>query len=181
MEHLQVVIGCPSCLQTDPWRCAVPPTMVKRGKLTFKLKLGGGLRLSGRTARTIRIFSLEVSPNLVLLNIRKLDVHDFRNFLKVSSSQNIFEWAPNGAQWGPQGSPPMGSRGLPRKPSHGGSGTPSHGIPLSSQGFPLPWIPSHGTPLGSQGPPPMGSHPTSPSIFVRPDSKLTTKELTRGC
>ena len=44
--------------------------------------------MSKRTARTIRIFSLEVSPNLVLLNIRKVDFHDFGNYWKVTSSQN---------------------------------------------------------------------------------------------
>ena len=96
---------------------------------------------------------------------------------------------------GPQGSPPMGSLGLPRvslRWDHLGSqGFLSHWIPwvpkgslpwdpLGSQGFPLPWVPSHGIPLGSQGSPPMGSHPTSPSFFVRPGRKLTTKELTRG-
>ena len=41
-----------------------------------------------RTARTTRIFSLEVSLNLVLLNIRKVDFHDFGNYWNVSSSQN---------------------------------------------------------------------------------------------
>ena len=44
--------------------------------------------MSKRTGRTIRIFSLEVSPNLVLLNIRKVDFHDFWNYWKVTSSQN---------------------------------------------------------------------------------------------
>ena len=118
--------------------------------------------MSRRTARTIRNFSLEVSPDLVLLNIRKLDFHDFHHFLKVTSSQNTFKLAPNGGPKGPlpwdplgsQGSPPMGSLGLAR---------------VRSQGFPLPWVPSHGIPLGSQGSPPMGSHPT-PS---RSDSQRT--------
>jgi len=36
----------------------------------------------------IRVSSLKVSPNLVLLNIRKVDVHDFWNYWKVTSSQN---------------------------------------------------------------------------------------------
>ena len=124
--------------------------------------------MSRRTARTIRIFSLEVSPDLVLLNIRKLDFHDFRYFLKVTSSQNTFKLAPNEGPKGP----------LPRDPlaPMGGPGPP----PMGSLGLPLPWVPSHGIPLGSQGSPPMGSHPTSPSIFVRPGRILTTKELTRG-
>ena len=152
--------------------------------------------MSGRSARTLRNFSLEVSPNLVLLNIRKLDFRDFRLFLKVTSSQNTFKWAPKGGPKGPLPWDPLGSQGVPLP---WGSGTPSHGIPwapkgsppmggpgplpwdpLGSQGFPLPWVPSHGIPLGSQGSPPMGSHHTSPSIFVRPGRILTTKELTRG-
>ena len=114
--------------------------------------------MSGKTARTIRIFSLEVSPNLVLPNIRKLDFHDFRHFLKVTSSQNTFEWAPNG---GPKGPLPWD--------------------PLGSQGLPVPWVPSHGIPLGSQGSPPMGSLPiqTRP-FFVRLGKEKTTKELTRS-
>ena len=109
--------------------------------------------MSGRTARTIRIFSLEVSPDLVLLNIRKHDFHDFRFFLKVTSSQNTFKWAPNGGPkgpshgipWAPKGPlpwDPLGSQGFP---SHGGSGTPSHGIP---------WVPKGSL---SHGSPPMGS------------------------
>ena len=118
--------------------------------------------MSGRSARTRRIFSLEVSPDLVLLNMRKLDFHDFRNFLKVTSSQNTFKWTPNeglpmraprvpshGIPWAPKGSPPMGVQ------------EPLPWDPLGSRGFPLPWVPSHGIPLGSQGSPPMGSpHPT---------------------
>jgi hypothetical protein len=47
--------------------------------------------VSRRTAQTIRIFSLEVSPNLVLLNIRKVDFHNFWNYWKVTSSQNGFK------------------------------------------------------------------------------------------
>ena len=98
--------------------------------------------MSGRTARTIRIFSLEVSPDLVLLNIRKLDFHHFRHFLNVTSSQNTFKWAPNGGPrvpshgipWAPKGSPPMGVR------------DPLPCDPVGSQGFPLPWVPSHGVP-----------------------------------
>ena len=144
--------------------------------------------MSGRTARTIRNFSLEVSLDLVLLNIRKLNFHDFRHFLKVTSSQQTFKLAPNGGPKGPfpwdplgsQGSPPMGSLGLSRVPLPWGVRDPLPWDPLGSQGFPLPWVPSHGIPLGSQGSPPMGSHPTSPSIFVRPGRILTTKELTRG-
>ena len=132
--------------------------------------------MSRRTAQTIRIFSLEVSPDLVLQNIRKLDFRDFRHFLKVTSSQNTFKWAPNGGPKGPLPWDPLGSQGFP---SHGGPG-PLPWDPLGSQGFPLPWVPSHGIPLGSQGSPPMGSHPTSPSIVVRPGRKLTTKELARG-
>ena len=73
----------------------------------------------------------------------------------------------------------MGSLGLPRVPLPWGVRDPLPWDPLGSQGFPLPWVPSHGIPLGSQGSPPMGSHPTSPSIFVRPGRILTTKELTR--
>ena len=41
----------------------------------------------GRRARTRRNFSLEVSPDLVLLNIRNVDFHDW-NYWKVTSSQN---------------------------------------------------------------------------------------------
>ena len=44
--------------------------------------------MSGRSARTIRNFSLKISPDLVLLNIRKVDYHDFGNYWKVTSSQN---------------------------------------------------------------------------------------------
>ena len=44
--------------------------------------------MSRRTARTIRFFSLEVSQNLVLLNIRKVEFHDFWNYWKATSSQN---------------------------------------------------------------------------------------------
>ena len=44
--------------------------------------------MSGRSARTIRNFSLEVSPVLVLLDIGKVDFHDFGNYWKASSSQN---------------------------------------------------------------------------------------------
>ena len=40
-----------------------------------------------RTDHTI-FCSLEVSPNLVLLNIRKVDVQDFGNYWNVASSQN---------------------------------------------------------------------------------------------
>ena len=136
--------------------------------------------MARRTARTIRIFSLKVSPNLVSLNTRKLDFHKFRHILKVTLSQNTFKWVP---KWGPQGPlpwDPLCSQGFP---SHGGSGTPSHGIPLGSQGFPLPWVPSHGIPLGSQGSLPMGSHPIQPCpTFVRLGEELTTstKDSTRG-
>ena len=121
--------------------------------------------MSGRTARTIRIFSLEVSPNLVLLNIRKLDFHEFRHFLNVTSSQNTFKWAPNGGPKGPlpwdplgsQGSPPMGSLGLPRVPSPGIPWAPKGSPPMGSLGLPrvpLPWgvrDPLPWDPLGSQG------------------------------
>ena len=99
-------------------------------------------------------------------NCQIFNFHDFLHF-----------GAPNG---GPQGSPPMGSLGLPRVPLPWGVRDPLPWDRLGSQGFPLPWVPSHGIPLGSQGSPPMGSHPTSPSFFVRPGRKLTTKELTRG-
>ena len=109
--------------------------------------------MSGRTVRTIRIFSLEVSPDLVLLNIRRLDFHDFLN---VSSLQNSFTRAPNGGPKGPLPCDPLGSQGFP---SYGGSGTPSHGIPWAPKGslshgsspmgslwdpFGLPRVPSHG-------------------------------------
>ena len=47
--------------------------------------------MSRRTARTIRNFSLEVSPNLVLLDIRKVDFHDFVNYWKVTSSQRCLK------------------------------------------------------------------------------------------
>ena len=110
--------------------------------------------MSRRTARTTRIFSLEVSPDLVLLNIGKLGFHDFRNFLKVTSLQNTFKWAPNGAPrvpshgipWAPKGSPPMGGPGplpmgflgLPKIPSPMG--------PLPWDPFGLPRVPSHGIP-----------------------------------
>ena len=36
----------------------------------------------------MRNFSLEVSPDLVLLNIREVDFHDFGNYWEVTSSQN---------------------------------------------------------------------------------------------
>ena len=112
--------------------------------------------MSGRTARTIRIISLEVSPDLVLLNIRKLDFHDFRHFLEVASSQNTFKWAPKGGPKGPlpwdplgsqvplpwgSGTPPMGSLGLPRVPlpwdPFGLSRVPSHGVPIPFRFAPL--------------------------------------------
>ena len=125
--------------------------------------------MSRRTARTIRIFSVEVSPDLVLLNIRKLDFHDFCNFLKVTPSQNTFKWAPNGGPKGPLPWDPLGSQGFP---SHGGVRDPLPWDPLGSQGFPLPWVPSHGIPLGSQGSPPMGSHPTSSHSDSHPCIRL---------
>ena len=114
------------------------------------MKLG----VSGRTARTIRIFSLEVSPDLVLLNIRKLDFHDFRYFLKVTSSQNTFKWAPNeasrvpshGIPWAPKGSPPMGGPGPPPMGSLGLPRVPSPMGPLPWDPFGLPRVPSHGIP-----------------------------------
>ena len=43
--------------------------------------------MSKRTTHTIRIFSLEVSPNLVLLDVRKVDFHDVWNYWEVTSSQ----------------------------------------------------------------------------------------------
>ena len=44
--------------------------------------------MSARTAKSIRIFSLEVSPDLVLLDVRKVDLHDFGNYVTVASSKN---------------------------------------------------------------------------------------------
>ena len=96
-----------------------------------------------------------VSPDLVLLNIRKLDFHDFRYFLKVTSSQNTFKWAPNGGPKGPLPWDLLGSQGFP---SHGGSGTPpigSLGLPRVSPPMgslwapkgPLPWDPTLSNPV----------------------------------
>ena len=39
-----------------------------------------GLGVSGRSARTIRNFSLELSPDLVLPNVGQVDFHDFRKY-----------------------------------------------------------------------------------------------------
>ena len=44
--------------------------------------------MSGRSARTIRNFSLEVSPDLVLLDMGKVDFHDFWKYWKLTSSPN---------------------------------------------------------------------------------------------
>ena len=60
------------------------------------------------------------------------------SFLKLTSAQNTFKWAPNGGPKGPlpwdplgsQGSPPMGPLGLPR--------VPSHGIPWAPKSPPTP-------------------------------------------
>ena len=94
---------------------------------------------------------------------KKTRCFDFHHFLKVTSSQNTFKWAPNGGPKGPlpwdplgsQGSLTMGSLGLPRVPLPwdplGSQGSP----PMGSLGLPrapLPW-----DLLGSQGSPPMGS------------------------
>ena len=43
--------------------------------------------VSKRTARTPRICSIEVSPDLVLLNIRKVGFHDFQSYWEIASSQ----------------------------------------------------------------------------------------------
>ena len=44
--------------------------------------------MSGRSARTIRNFSVEVSPDLVLLDMGKVDFHDFGKYWKLTSSPN---------------------------------------------------------------------------------------------
>jgi len=45
--------------------------------------------VSGRSARTIRNFSLELSPDLVLPNVGQVDVHDFRKYWNF----NVLEMA----------------------------------------------------------------------------------------
>ena len=55
--------------------------------------------MSGRTARTIRNFSLELSPNLVLPNVGEVDFHDFGNSWKVTSSQIASKMVPGDPQW----------------------------------------------------------------------------------
>ena len=53
--------------------------------------------MSGRSAWSIRNFSLELWQDLVLLNIRKVDFRDFWNYWKATSSQNglkIFLFVP---------------------------------------------------------------------------------------
>ena len=52
------------------------------------MKLGGGVGVSGRSARTIRNFSPEVSPDLVSLDIGKSTFQHFTVNWKVTSSQN---------------------------------------------------------------------------------------------
>ena len=44
--------------------------------------------MSGRSALTIRNFSLEFSPDLVLPNVVQVDFHDFWKYWTVTSSQN---------------------------------------------------------------------------------------------
>ena len=127
--------------------------------------------------RTIRIVSLEVSPYLVLLNIRKVDLQNFRYFLKVTSSQNTFKWAPNESPKGPLPWLPLGSQGFP---SHGGSGTPSHGIPWAPKGSLSHGSPPMGSLWAPKGPLPWDPTLSNRPIFVRPGKKITTKELTRG-
>ena len=141
--------------------------------------------MSGRSARTIRIFSLEVSPDLVSLNIRELDFHDYRHFLKVTSSQNTFQWAPNGGPKGLLPWDPLGSQGFP---SHGGSGTPSHGIPWAhkgslSHGSPpmgslgLPRVPSHGIPPHL----PLNFCPAGQNINYKRINQRLFSEVSYGC
>ena len=129
--------------------------------------------MSGRTARTIRIFSLEVSPDPVLLNIRKLDFHDFRHFLKVASSQNTFKWAPNGGPKGPLPWDPLGSQGFP---SHGGLGPSpmgSLGLPrVPSPMGPLPW-----DPFGLPRVPTHGIPPHLPLNFCPAGQKINSKRI----
>ena len=45
--------------------------------------------MSGRSARTIRNFSLELSPDLVLPNVGQVDFHDFRKYWNF----NVLEMA----------------------------------------------------------------------------------------
>ena len=58
-----------------------------------------GLGVSGRTARTIRNFSLEVSPDLVLLDMGNVDFHDFWKYWKIASSQIASKMVPGDRQW----------------------------------------------------------------------------------
>ena len=44
--------------------------------------------MSGRSARTLRNFSLELSQDLVLPNVGQVDFHDFGKYWEVASSQN---------------------------------------------------------------------------------------------
>ena len=55
--------------------------------------------MSGRSARTIRNFSLELSPNLVLQDMGKVDFHDFWKYGKVASSQIASKMVPGDPQW----------------------------------------------------------------------------------
>ena len=55
--------------------------------------------MSGRSARSIRNFSLERSPNLVLPNVGQVDFHDFGNSWKVTSSQIASKMVPGDPQW----------------------------------------------------------------------------------
>ena len=47
--------------------------------------------MSGRSARTIRNFSLELSWDLVLPNVGQVDFYAFGNYWTVASSQNGFK------------------------------------------------------------------------------------------
>ena len=97
-------------------------------------------------------------------------------FSKVTSSQNIVKWVPNGSPKGPLPWDPLDSQGFP---SHGGVWDPLPWDPLGSQGFPLPWTPSYGISLGSQGSHPMGTHLTALSICIWSGRTSIAKELTR--
>ena len=96
------------------------------------------------------------APDLVALNCQILSCHDFWNSWKVTSSQNTSKLVlgpPKGPNAEPQGSPPMGSLGLPRVPLPWWVRDPFHGIP---------WAPKGSL---SHGSPPMGSLWAQPIPF----------------
>ena len=84
------------------------------------------------TAKWYRVNSIHTNFS------RRISWEWFWIFVSDGSSRKATSNKNNGSHWGPQGSPPMGSLGLPRVPTPMG--------PLPWDPFGLPRVPSHGIP-----------------------------------